>query len=465
MIRSVFPAGWGRPADFNGDLMTAMVRRAYLAVGLAFLAMAAVLSTPLDALAQANVNSASKYSAIVIDANSGEVLYAKRADSQRYPASITKVMTLYLTFEALAQGRLSMDEQIPVSKHAASQQPTKLGLAAGSTISVSDAIQAIAIQSANDMAVAMAERLGGTESRFGTMMTLRAQELGMVNSRFVNASGLPDSRQISSARDLAILSRAVMRDYPQYYAYFGQQQFNYQGKLMTNHNHLLMQMQGVDGLKTGFTSASGYNLAASAVRGDRRLIAVVLGGTSNASRDSQVRNLLETGFEVVRRRQNGEKIVIAQDLFEPPSTEYARVDTDMTDITEAVEEGDDDDDGGYVRVSTPAVAAPTPAVSRPTAAPRPAAATPRDMRPSQKSTPAGRHIVQVGAFKDRSAAQTQIKEMNRRFGQYFADAESEVGDKVGGFFRARFTGFTADAAKAACAALKAKKQTCAVIAP
>jgi D-alanyl-D-alanine carboxypeptidase (penicillin-binding protein 5/6) len=428
--------------------------------------MAAVLTTPLAASAQANVNSASKYSAIVIDANSGEVLYAKRADSPRYPASITKVMTLDLTFEALAQGQLSMDEQIPISKHAASQQPTKLGLSAGSTITVSDAIQAISIQSANDMAVAMAERLGGTESRFGAMMTLRAQELGMTNSRFVNASGLPDSRQISSARDLAILSRAVMRDFPQYYAYFGQRQFVYQGRVMNNHNHLLTQMQGVDGLKTGFTSASGYNLAASAVRDGKRLIAVVLGGTSNASRDSQVQTLLQTGFEVVRRRENGENITIAQNLFEPaPSTnEYTRVDDGMTEMAEATEEGDDD--GGYVRVSTtPVVQAPMPAVATPAPTGRPAATAPRQMRPSQKSTPAGRHIVQVGAFRDRSSAQTQIREMNRRFSKYFADSESEVGDKVGGFFRARFTGFTADAAKAACAALKAKKQTCAVIAP
>jgi D-alanyl-D-alanine carboxypeptidase (penicillin-binding protein 5/6) len=443
--------------------MTALVRKAYLAVGLTLLAMVAALSTPLAASAQANVNSASKYSAIVIDANTGEVLYAKRADSPRYPASITKVMTLYLTFEALAQGRLTMDEQIPISKHAASQQPTKLGLAAGQTISVSDAIQALTVQSANDMAVAMAERLGGTESRFGAMMTLRAQELGMTESRFVNASGLPDSRQISSARDLAILSRAVMRDFPQYYAYFGQRQFTYEGRVMTNHNHLLDQMPGVDGLKTGFTSASGYILAATAVRGDRRLIAVVLRGTTTASRDSQVKNLLETGFEVVRRRENGEKITIAQSLFEPPSTEYARVDSDLTEITEATEEGDD---GGYIRVSTPAVAQPAAlTVATPSPAPKPLAAAPRAMRPSQKSAPAGRHVVQVGAFRDRSSAQTQIREMNRRFGQYFADAQSEIGDKAGGFFRARFTGFTAEAAKAACAALKAKKQTCAVIAP
>lgn len=424
--------------------------------------MMATLAVPGDAVAQANVNSASKYSAIVVDAQSGEVLYAKRADSPRYPASVTKVMTLYMAFEALSQGRMTLDEQIPVSKHAASRTPTKLGLYAGQTISVSDAIQAISVQSANDMAVTMAERLGGTESRFGALMTMRAQELGMSQSRFVNASGLPDSRQISTARDLALLSRAVMRDFPQYYTYFSQRQFNYQGRVMNNHNRLLSQMAGVDGLKTGYTGASGYNLAASAVRGDRRLIAVVLGGSSNASRDNQVQNLLQTGFEVVRRREAGENITIAQSLFEPPSTEYARVEDDMKEASSSGEEGDDGDDRDGPRLSTVTAAAPVARV---------AAAIPAKvaLRPSQKgdtkAKPAGAYVVQVGAFRDRASAQTQVREMSRRFARHFENAEADIGAKVGGFFRARFTGFTAEAAKAACSALVANKQTCAVIAP
>lgn len=449
--------------------MKAIFRRIWTAVCIAV----AIFALPAVASAQANINSESKYSSIVVDANSGEVLYAKRADSARYPASITKVMTLYLAFEALSQGKLQLDEQLPVSKHAASQQPTKLGLAAGRTISVSDAIQAISVQSANDMAVVMAERLGGTESRFGALMTMRAAELGMTQSHFVNASGLPDSRQLSSARDIAILSRSIMRDFPQYYAYFSQQQFAYEGKVMTNHNKLLMQMQGVDGLKTGFTSASGYNLAASAVRDGRRLIAVVLGGTSNASRDGQVKSLLDIGFEVVRRRDSGENITLAaaQSLFEPPALTYARLESAETP---GLEEGDES--GDYVRVSdTGSPLSLTPAVqSRPV--PNPAAAVAKvtsstGLRPTQKADapktkkPAGKFIVQVGAFKDRASAQTQLKEMNRRFAQHFKNAESDIGDRVGGFFRARFTGLTADAAKAACAALKAKKATCMVIAP
>lgn len=448
--------------------MTGIFRRIWTAACIA----AAMFAVPVAASAQANINSESKYSAIVIDANSGEVLYAKRADSPRYPASITKVMTMYLAFEALSQGKMQLDEQLPVSKHAASQQPTKLGLAAGRTISAADAIQAIAVQSANDMAVVMAERLGGTESRFGALMTLRAQELGMTQSRFVNASGLPDSRQLSSARDIAVLSRAIMRDFPQYYAYFSQQQFAYEGKVMTNHNKLLMQMQGVDGLKTGYTAASGYNLAASAVRDDRRLIAVVLGGSSNASRDNQVRTLIDTGFEVVRRRDSGERITLAaaQSLFEPPMLTYARVETPDLPGTEEGDEG-----GEYVRVSdTTAPLTVTPAVqTRPVAATAltlSKTATSNGLRPTQKietpkKKPAGQFMVQVGAFKDRASAQTQIKDMNRRFAQHFKDAESDIGDRVGGFFRARFTGLTADAAKAACIALKAKKATCMVIAP
>ena len=260
----------------------------------------------------------SRYAAIVLDANTGEILYAKRADSPRYPASITKIMTLYLAFEALSEGRLRPDDLITVSPHAAAQAPTKLGLSAGDQITVDDAMRAIAVKSANDMAVALAEKLGGSESRFAALMTLRAQELGMSNTRFVNASGLPDSRQISTARDIATLSRAVMRDYPQYYSYFNIRSFTYRGVTMNNHNGLLGRMPGVDGLKTGYTTASGFNLAASAVKDGRRLIVVVMGGSSSWSRDANVQSLLLVGFDVMDRRDHGERIPVTQALFEPP---------------------------------------------------------------------------------------------------------------------------------------------------
>lgn len=258
-----------------------------------------------------------RYAAIVVDANSGEVLYARNADSQRHPASITKIMTMYLAFEAISQGRLQLSDMITISSHAASMAPTKLGLRPGDTISVDDALRAIAVKSANDMAVAMAEKLGGDEDRFAALMTLRAQELGMTNTRYVNASGLPDSRQISSARDIALLSRAVMRDFPQYYSYFGLRQFSYRGTTISNHNHLLDSMPGVDGLKTGFTNGSGYNLAASAVQNGHRLIAVVMGGNTYRARDANATDLLQTGFSIMGRRDRGENIQLTQNMFEP----------------------------------------------------------------------------------------------------------------------------------------------------
>jgi hypothetical protein len=245
------------------------VRSAFAVLGFAG-AVLCGLAAPTLASAQIpylQMNSVEpKYAAIVIDANSGEMLYDKRADSPRYPASVTKVMTLYLTFEALSEGRLKLTDRVPITSRAAAQAPTKLGLPVGDSVSVDEAIRAMTVKSANDVAVAMAERLGGSESRFAALMTLRGQELGMRNSRFVNASGLPDSRQISTARDLAILSRATMRDFPQYYSYFSIKGFEFRGRYIAGHNRLLTNMPGFDGLKTGYTNASGYNLAGSAVK-------------------------------------------------------------------------------------------------------------------------------------------------------------------------------------------------------
>ena len=252
-----------------------------------------------------------RYAAIVVDAATGEVLYAKRADSQRYPASITKVMTMYLAFEAMATGRLSPNDTVVMSPHGASQSPSKLGLRPGEGVTVDMALQSIAVLSANDMAVALGERIAGSEDRFAQLMTLRAQELGMTNTHFANASGLPNPRNVSSARDIAILSRAVMRDYPQYYGYFGERAFSFRGRTIPNHNHLLQRMPGVDGLKTGYIGASGFNLAASAMRDGHRLITVVLGGSSTASRDENVESLLTAGFEVLHRRALGQRITLA----------------------------------------------------------------------------------------------------------------------------------------------------------
>ncbi|MDP3175954.1 MAG: D-alanyl-D-alanine carboxypeptidase [Phenylobacterium sp.] len=400
-----------------------------------------------------------KYAAIVVDAKTGEVMYAKRADSPRYPASITKVMTLYLTFEALASGKLQPDDRVVFSPHAAAQSPTKLGVAAGDSISVSDAMQAMAIKSANDAAVAMAEKLGGTESRFAALMTLRARELGMQNTRFVNASGLPDSRQLTTARDIAILSRSVMRDYPQYYKLFSQQQFAFRGQLMRNHNGLLFRMPGVDGLKTGFTNASGYNLAVSAVRGNRRLIGVVMGGSSNAARDNNAQDLLLTGFNIIARRNRGEQITVAQNMFEPePAGSVMRP---------SIEQGDRDQDTRIMLASAtpPAKLASLKIVESDKTRLKNEKAEKKAKADERKNKKRGEWAVQVGSFKSKSDAKEQLSFVRNRFGKQFAQADGQVADRAAGTYRSRFNGFSESSAKAACSALKAKKLACQVISP
>lgn len=488
-----------------------------------------------------------RYAAIVVDANSGEVLYARNADSQRYPASITKIMTLYLTFEALNSGRLKLTDSINVSSHAASMPPTKLGLRSGDSITVDEAIRAIAVKSANDMAVAMAERLGGDEDRFAALMTLRARELGMTNTRFANASGLPDTRNVSSARDIALLSRSVMRDFPQYYSYFGQRQFTYRGATVSNHNHLLDSMPGVDGLKTGFTNASGYNLAASAVQNGRRLIAVVMGGNTYRARDANATELLQTGFMVLAKRDRGEDIQLAQNLFEPEPTgplmrpSYAQGDTEQRGLrivlTNEVHPSPLATPTAMRPIANPPEAIkagqPEEAIVKPAPAKlvkvteivpcKPVATHDRkvkgarakpvrnatcestrvmkasDVKPCKPSRGKGHKqdcaalqivsisdrdaaklrgrevaqvtaknsgarrggwLVQVGAFREKSQARQQLTKISRSFSRQFADAESQVQGAVGGMFRARFIGLSAEAAKDACAVLKARGHSC-----
>ena len=330
--------------------MIVLLRRGMLSLFL----VAALALTPTTAPLEAQSSDNSRYAAIVVDAQSGEVLFARHADSRRYPASITKVMTLYLAFEALAAGKVSLTDELVVSPRAASQPPSKLGLAAGQRITLDDAMRATAVRSANDMAVVIAEHIGGSEARFAAMATLKAEQLGMTQTRYVNPNGLPDSRQITSAKDLAILSRAVMRDYPQYYSYFGQHDWAYRGRDYRNTNGLLRSGQGYDGIKTGYINAAGYNLAASAVRDGKRIITVVLGGRSSATRNAHVAELMNTGFEVQRRRTQGETIQVAQTFFEQrgfgigtsgfnpnPGVAYAA-------LNSGVEQGDDDESGNEV---------------------------------------------------------------------------------------------------------------------
>ena len=280
----------------------------------------------------ASLYSAPRYAAILIDNATGEVLYARRADEIRYPASITKVMTLYVAFEEVAAGRLQLDDELRISRRAFGQAPSKLGLSVGAAISVRDAFGVIATKSANDIAVALAEHISGSEDAFAERMTVTARRLGMTNTLFRNASGLPDPDHITTARDIAVLSRAMLRDFPGQYPVFGQTQYQYRGVAVANHNHLLRTMPGVDGIKTGFTNAAGFTLAASAVRDDRRLVAVVLGGPSRLGRDGNVQDLLNIGFDVLDARQRGQPLTVSARFAEPDDLPDAVMDSLAGDV-------------------------------------------------------------------------------------------------------------------------------------
>ena len=253
--------------------------------------------------AWAQVGSA-RYSAIMMDARSGQIIMGVNQDEARFPASLTKLMTLYMTFEALRDRRIQLNQYVPVSAWAASQAPSKLGLRPGAPLTVEQAILGLVTKSANDAAAALGELLGGTEERFAQMMTLRAQALGMTRTSFRNASGLPDPNQWSTARDMATLGRRLVLDFPQLYGYFAVPGFVWNNRVIPNHDNLLRTYPGADGMKTGYTGWSGHNLVTSAVRGDKRLVGVVLGAASSAERDQHMAGLLDDGFSQLNASPN-----------------------------------------------------------------------------------------------------------------------------------------------------------------
>jgi D-alanyl-D-alanine carboxypeptidase len=338
---------------------------------------------------------------ILIDAATGRVLRATRADARTQPASLTKMMTLMLTFEELEAGRLKLSDRLVASRHAVSMQPSRLGLGVGEAITVEEAIVALTTKSANDAAVVLAEAIAGSERAFAGRMTRRARSLGMNRTTFRNASGLPDGRQLTTARDIGRLSRALIDRHPRYYAYFSRRSFVWHGRRIWGHNRLLARYPGADGIKTGFVSASGFNIAVSAQRAGRRYIAVVLGGASAESRDRRVARLLDLGFS-----------------SRPEKTRVARV-------------------------------APPPA--RPTAAVRSAGA---DAGPAD-----GSWVVQIGAFGDAAAARRQLARAGTALEGAGIGGNPEL-VPAGGLTRARFRGLAGDAAEAACATLRAGGQSC-----
>ncbi len=376
-----------------------------------------------------------RYATIVIDFETGEVIKEVNADTRNYPASLVKMMTLYMAFEALHLGNLTLDQELPVSRRATGMPPSRLGLKKGGTIKVRDVILSLVTKSANDAAVVMAEALGTKESRFARMMTKKARKLGMKRTSFRNASGLPNRRQLSTARDMATLARALIRDFPQYYEYFSTADFTYNGRKYRNHNGLLRHYDGTDGLKTGYTRASGFNLAASAVRNGRRLIAVVFGGRSPASRDRQVARLLDQGF----------KATADLPLVASADSIVARAARESASGAKAV----------------PEAPAPTDA-----AASRPATAETKNEVPPPKS---GRELawgVQVGAYYRYRMAEAAAIKAAARIPALLADTRIHVPSirgRRGRIYRARLLGLTQADARGACRKLEALKTDCLVV--
>jgi D-alanyl-D-alanine carboxypeptidase len=296
------------------------------------------------------------YASIVVDVNSGAVMQSSNPDSPRHPASLTKIMTLYLLFERLEQGKVTLSTDLPVSAHAAAQAPSKLGLKPGESIRVETAIRAIVTKSANDVAVIVAEALGGDEPSFAKMMTAKARALGMTQTVYRNASGLPDDQQITTARDQATLGRAIQDRFPNYYRYFATRTFDYRGNSIRNHNHLLGTVDGVDGIKTGYIHESGFNIVTSVRRGNHHIIAVVFGGRTASARDARVLGLIESNVNVAAVKRTAPLVV------EGWETAQAAKDIARKDIKDSKE--DDRTGSAPVRVAsvTPtAVAADAPA--------------------------------------------------------------------------------------------------------
>ena len=286
-------------------------------------ALTFIVSVPQDGYAKSNkharhhhragssyVNPADHYSALVVDADSGHVLYEKNAEGIRYPASLTKMMTLYLTFDALKHGDLDINDKLLVSEKAANQPQTNIGLDSGERLPLRTAIESVVVRSANDSATVLGETLGRTEFNFALMMTQKARELGMKDTVFRNPSGLPDNKQHTTALDMAKLAIALRRDFPEYYHYFKMTSFEYNGVTYPGHNHVMARYPGVDGVKTGFIRASGYNLVTSAERNGHRIVAVIMGGSTVSSRDNQMIALLDRCFDQLAEKgdsNEGEK--------------------------------------------------------------------------------------------------------------------------------------------------------------
>ena len=390
--------------------------------------------------------------AIVVDAKTGGTLYSSAADAQRYPASLTKMMTLYLLFEAIEDGRTSLNARVRFSAHAAGQPPSKLGIGVGQTISVRDAILALVTTSANDVAAAVAEHIAGTESNFAVRMTQKARALGMSATTFKNASGLPNSAQVTTARDVATLGRALREHYPQYYSYFSTPAFVWNGTSMRNHNNLLGRINGVDGIKTGYTRASGYNLITSVQRGGRQIVAVVIGSETSSWRDHPMAELIE---KYLPKASLGARTaaLIPGGPGSGGITRLVALDEYPLPRLRPV-------DAGIAVASVAAIVTAT-ASFVPVTAEGDAAVD--DEGPARDLAPTGWKI-QIAAAPTRSSAESLLDKALAEAGAVLADASPYTEPVTAGngtLYRARFAGFAdKEAARAACAYLVERDFAC-----
>lgn len=444
--------------------------------------------------------AAPKYAGIVIDAKTGKVLYSEDADALRYPASLTKMMTLYLTFEALEAGKIKLNSRVPFSKNASSEPPTKLGVGTGKSITVEQAMLGLITRSANDASTALAELLGGSEERFARIMTQKARALGMTRTVYRNANGLPNTAQVTTARDQARLGIALRQHFPQYYSYFSVRSFRFGKQTINGHNRLLGSVRGVDGIKTGYTRASGYNLVTSAMADGRSVVGVVMGGRSGGARDQQMRKLIAAYMPKASRRGAGDLIAETKDaptlMAEADVTPTLTAEVANKASTASVAGGLDLPESGPIptyryneaRIETAYAAT---ASSSEVVGKRALAATLKLQRdaavPSEELTeqgdtggavdelttsavakatealPAG-WVIQIGATPDKGQAQELLSKAQNQGGKALSRATPftvAVNSGSEQLYRARFGGFdNQDRAAAACKVLKRKGFAC-----
>lgn len=385
-----------------------MNRKFNICTGLKYIFAACLLSCALVSGAHASVSS------IIIDAETGDVLSSSNADSLRYPASLTKLMTLYITFNALDKGLIKFEDKLPVSRNAANRSPSKLGLKKGETITVRDAVLALIVKSANDCATVLAEGLGYSEENFAKTMTEVAQELGMKNTTFKNASGLPNRAQKTTARDMALLGAAMYHHFPEYYNLFATKKFTYNGRTYYTHNHLLKSFEGADGMKTGFTNAAGYNIVTSAERDGHRVIAVTMGHNTIRQRDTKVASLMKKGLQ---------KLAMS-DHIEAPNL-YANADTHTYGEPSLIE-----------------------------------AATVADEAPASDVW-----AVQIGAFSNYAKARNYAISVKKQLKMAGAEIDIEPAQKGSAvIYRSKLVGFEKNEADKTCNSLKKSNKSCIVIA-